>query len=74
MSDSEAITITVTGAPAGGVTELAGRLLDANDAVLGVTTPIEGASVSLLGVAGSTPSDANGDFLLSGVPAGDQVS
>ena len=74
LTDSESVTITVTGASMGGVTALAGRLLDANDAALGITTPIVGASVTLLD-SGITPvlSDANGEFALSALPAGSQV-
>ena len=55
------------------MTALSGRLLDANDAALGVTTPIVGATVSLLGDTVTAVSDANGDFLLFGVPAGEHV-
>lgn len=49
------------------MTELSGRLLDANDAAIGVTTPIVGAPVALTGTGASTTSDANGDFLFSDV-------
>ncbi len=74
-TDSEAVTITVTGAPSGGVTKLSGRLLDTNDFVLGIETPVVGARVSLLSCTPSCDvfSDSNGDFTLTGIPSGDQI-
>lgn len=72
-SDSETITITVVGAAPGGVTAISGRLLDTNDFVNGIETPVVGATVSLLGASATATSDSNGDFLLSGIPGGHQV-
>ncbi|MCH8198169.1 MAG: VCBS repeat-containing protein, partial [Proteobacteria bacterium] len=72
LTDSEAISITVTGPEPGGVTAMTGRLLDANDFAAGGTeTPIEGATVTVAGVSVTT--DANGDFTLSGIASGEQI-
>jgi len=74
VSDSETITITVPPPPPAGVTAFTGRILDANDFELGVTTPVVGATVSFLGSGVSANSDANGNFTLSNnVPSGSQV-
>ena len=73
LTDSETITITTNGPAAGGVTELTGRLLDTNDSVLGVETPVVNATVSLIGTGFSTTSDTAGNFTLSGIPAGSQT-
>jgi len=70
---SETITISVPQPPAAGVTALTGRLLDANDFENGVTTPIMGATVSLLGTGLSATSNTNGDFTLSEIPASSHV-
>lgn len=78
-TDSESVLVTVVGAPPGGATALSARLLDATDAAIGNTTPIVGATVTLLDPATGTDvgvfatSDTNGDFLLSGVPSGGLV-
>ncbi|MDR4460541.1 MAG: PKD domain-containing protein [Nitrospirales bacterium] len=73
-SDTETITITVQAPGPGSVTGLTGRLLDTNDFVNGGTeTPVVGATVSLLGTGISVTSDAQGLFMLSGLPAGLQV-
>ncbi len=71
--DAEPIVITVVGAPVGGETALAGRLLDTNDFVNGIETPIVGATVSVLGGGAPAFSDNDGNFLLSGIPAGTQI-
>ncbi len=73
LTDSESVIITVVGAAPGGITALSGRLLDTNDFVDGVETPIVGATVSLLNTGISAVSDAAGNFVLSGVPSGQQV-
>jgi len=53
---------------------LTGRVLDTNAFVdQGVELPVEGVEVTLLGVPGSAISGANGEFILRGVPAGEQV-
>ncbi len=72
-STSETIKVTVPPPPPAGVTALTGRLLDANDFENGVTTPIVGATVSLLGTGISATSNSNGDFTLSGIPASSHV-
>jgi len=69
QSDSETITITVQGPTSGTVTALTGKLLDSNDFAQGITTPVAGATISLLGTGVSTTSDSNGNFTLSGIPA-----
>ncbi len=53
--------------PSGQNTTLAGRLLDTNDFVLGVETPIVGATVSLLNTVSTTTSDAQGFFFLANI-------
>ncbi|MDJ0944568.1 MAG: PKD domain-containing protein [Kiloniellales bacterium] len=73
LSDSEAITITVQAAPPGGQTALAGRLLDTNDFVNSIETPVVGATVSILGSGVTATSDANGNFTLTGISGGSQV-
>ncbi len=69
--DSELVTVTVV--DPGGGTALSGRILDANDAVSGVTTPIVGVTVSLLGTGLSTVSGPSGHFSLPGAPSGKQI-
>ncbi len=71
--DTETIMITVPAVDPGGDTSFSGRLLDANDAENGVTTPIVGATVSFLGTGRSSVSDAQGNFTISALPAGVQV-
>jgi len=56
---SEAITITVTGAPAGGVTGVSGRVVD------GAGQPIANLPVSVKGTTASTTTDAQGQFTLN---------
>ncbi len=73
LTDSETITITVQGPPQGSVTALTGRILDTNDFTQGITTPVVGATVSLLNTGFSTSSDVNGNFTLTGVPGGEQI-
>ena len=73
---TETVTITVQAPAPGGLTGLSGRILDTNDFVNGgIETPVVGATVSLLNLNPpvSTTSDAQGNFLLSNVPAGVQV-
>lgn len=73
LDDSEAITITVQGAQPGGQTALTGRLLDTNDFVNSVETPVVGATVSILDSGVTATSDANGNFTLTGLPSGSQI-
>jgi len=68
---SETVTITVDHILI--VTAFSGRILDANDFENGVTTPVVGATVSLLGTGILAISNANGDFTLSGIPASSHV-
>jgi len=73
-TDSEQITITIQGPTPGGVTAISGRILDTNDYVNGITTPVVGAGIALLPLNGpSTTSDSTGNFILSGISAGHQV-
>lgn len=72
-SDAETVRITVPAPDPDGPTALAGRILDTNDFVEGVETPIVGATVSLVDTAASAVSGADGRFLLSAIPAGEQV-
>jgi RHS repeat-associated protein len=65
-SDSETVTIEVP-VPTPGVTRFQGQLSDTNAAVRGSAIPIVGATVSFLGTAFSTTSDASGNFELSGM-------
>lgn len=50
---------------------LKGRVLDANDAVRGVETPLVGVTVCSLETGQSVKSDANGNFVLPDLPAGE---
>ena len=70
LLDSEAITITVTGTPAGTPTALSGTVRDAGAADPD-TAPLEGITVSVGAI--STTTDANGDFTLTGLPSGSQL-
>ena len=72
-SVSETVTITVEGPTPGAETKLTGRLLDTNAFVQGTETPVVGALVSLLNTGISTTSDANGNFMLTDIPAGSQI-
>ena len=73
LKDTETIRITVNEIPINGVTALTGRILDTNDFVNGVETPVVGATVSILGTNLSATSASTGNFTLKGVPAGSQV-
>ena len=73
LSDSETITIVVEEAPDDGITALKGRILDTNDFVRGVNTPVVGATVSILESGIAAVSDENGDFILEAIPAGDRI-
>ncbi len=72
-ADSESVTITVQAPAPGTPTSIRGRVLDTNDAVRGIETPIVGARVSLLRFAAAALTDANGYFELANIPGGDQV-
>lgn len=71
LDSTEQITITVTGTT--GNTTITGQVLDANDAFNGITTPIVGAVVTVLGSASSSVTDASGNFNLTSIPGGSQV-
>ncbi|GAB4190210.1 MAG: hypothetical protein Tsb002_17970 [Wenzhouxiangellaceae bacterium] len=74
FTDQVTVSINVTSPPAGAPTRLSGRLLDANEMVNNqLEVPVVGATVSLLDAAVSAVTDADGRFLLSGVPAGTQL-
>ncbi len=73
LQDSETIKIIVNEIPTNGVTELTGMILDTNDFVNGVETPVVGATISLLNTNFSVVSDSTGKFTLTGVPAGSQI-
>lgn len=49
-------------------TSFSGRLLDTNDYVSGMETPIANATISFLGTGISTVSGADGSFFLAGLP------
>ncbi len=69
-SDSESVEITVTAPPAGTVTTLTGRLVDAEATSQGV----EGATVSVVGSGVSALTAADGSFTLVNLGVvGDQV-
>ena len=70
---TETVQITVPQPDANAATGFTGRLLDANASALGQTVPIVGATVSFLNTNLSAVSDAQGNFTLTGLPAGDQV-
>ncbi|MDA2924147.1 cadherin-like domain-containing protein, partial [Acidobacteria bacterium AH-259-L09] len=72
-TDSETITITVPAPDPAGVTSFTGRLLDANDFDLGVTTPIVGATITFLGTGSSAISDTQGNFTITAAPSGSQT-
>ncbi len=73
LAASETVTITVEGAPPGGETALTGRVLDTNDFVQHLETPIVGATVSIIGTELATVSDTAGRFTLRNAPAGSQI-
>ena len=73
LIDSQTITIIVLGPDPNGVTALTGRVLDTNDFVQGLETPVVGATISLLATGFSTTSDADGNFILNGIPPGSQI-
>jgi RHS repeat-associated protein len=73
LIDSQTFSITVLGADPSGVTALTGRVLDTHDFVQGVETPVAGATISLLDTGFTTTSDADGNFILNGIPPGSQI-
>ena len=73
LTDTETVTITVQDAAPGGATVLTGQILDTNDFVQGITTPVVGATVTILGTGIKADCDMNGHFALSGIPAGNQI-
>ncbi len=70
LTNSETVTITVNPAPTTGITTLQGRIYDADDAKIGITTPIAGAVVTNLETGLSTTTDNSGNFTLAGIPSG----
>ena len=64
-SSSETITLTVTGAPAGGVTGVTGRVTDG-------ANPIANVTVRLKATGQSTLTNGQGLFTLTALPAGRQ--
>ncbi len=70
LTDTETITITVNDLPLSGVTSLQGRILDANDAQLGIITPIVGAIVRSTEKGISATTNSSGHFTLSDLNAG----
>ncbi|HIE56377.1 MAG TPA: hypothetical protein EYP90_14600, partial [Chromatiaceae bacterium] len=72
-ADRQTVTITVTAPDANADTTFSGRVLDANAAAEGITTPIAGVIVSFLDTGRSAVTDAQGYFTLTGLPGGDQV-
>jgi len=73
LSDTEAVAITVPAPDPAGITAVTGRILDTNDFVEEVETPVVGATVSLLGAGIATTTDGTGQFTLNNVPAGSQI-
>ena len=71
FSDEETIQITVENN--GGGTAIAGQLLDTNEFLNGSTTPIVGATVSILNNPTTAVSDSQGFFTLTGIPSGEQI-
>jgi Bacterial Ig-like domain (group 2) len=69
LTVSETITVTVTGAPVGGVTALAGRVDDTSQ------HPLANLTVTLKGTALTTTTNAQGEFTLSSatLPTGRQT-
>ena len=67
------VKIIVSRPAPGSPTSLSGRVVDANDAVSGTDTSVIGATISLIGTALSTTTDSDGNFVLTDVPAGEQI-
>lgn len=70
-TDREQITITVVGPQPGAPTALSGRILNANDAAMGIITPIEGVTIRSLDQPLAVTSGATGYFTLSGLNPGE---
>lgn len=74
LSDQETVTITVNGPVAGEPTSLVGRVLDTNAFVdEAAEIPIVGATVTVVGSGIAAVSDSNGEFVLAGLNAGEQI-
>jgi len=71
QEQSETVTITVPQLNANGATGLSGRILDANDAEDGITTPLLGATVRHIESGQSVTTDTDGYFEISGLDAGE---
>ena len=67
---SETLTVTVPSPAPGAPTVFSGRVLDANSFSRGDLVPVVGATVSFLGSAVTATTDSNGNFVLTGLPAG----
>ena len=66
----QTLTLTVPALDAAAPTRFIGRVVDSTALDRGLDIPIVGATVSFLGTGISTTSDANGDFILTGLPEG----
>lgn len=73
FTDVETITVTVKAPAMGAPTALTGVVLDTNDHVLGINTPVVGATVRILGTQIVDVTAPNGTFALVGIPSGSQV-
>ncbi|MCP4357691.1 MAG: hypothetical protein GY796_06715, partial [Chloroflexi bacterium] len=70
LQASEWVTITVPPPNPSDDTALHGRILDANDAAVGVTTPLVGATVTNIETGINTTTNASGYFTLTGLISG----
>ena len=73
ISSTQAVDITVPTPDPTADTQFTSRLLDANDFAQGVTTPVVGATISFLNTGRTAISDADGFFVVTGLPDDDQV-
>ena len=73
LTDSETVDITVKAPLPDGDTSLTGRVLDTNDYIQGIVTPVVGATISLLGTGKSVTTDLDGRFTLLDLPSGSQI-
>ena len=71
-TESKTITISVPSPDPNAQTALRGRILDANDAEKGITTPLVGATVRHIETDKSVTTDNQGYFTLSGLNASEQ--
>ena len=71
FTTSETVTVTVTHTPV--ASSYSGRVIDTDDFVNGITTPVVGAIVQFIGTSAVTVTDANGDFTLTGFTGDSQI-